>query len=134
MDGHGNVLLIREGESFWGLPKGHIEHGESRLEAAQREIGEEAGVAQLKLITELGTYTRHPYNRGLGAPDELKHITLFLFMASTTELGSNQEGNEIAWVELEKVGDLLTHDEDRKFFNRSVGRIRELLVYAREVT
>ncbi len=37
------VCLVRAGR-YWGLPKGHIERGESAEQAALREISEECGV------------------------------------------------------------------------------------------
>jgi 8-oxo-dGTP pyrophosphatase MutT (NUDIX family) len=36
------------------LPKGHIEPGESRAQAALREVGEEAGLSNLELLADLG--------------------------------------------------------------------------------
>lgn len=40
----GMVLLIRHKNGTWVFPKGHIEPGESKAEAAVREVEEEAGV------------------------------------------------------------------------------------------
>jgi 8-oxo-dGTP pyrophosphatase MutT (NUDIX family) len=36
------------------LPKGHIEPGESREQAALREVGEEAGLSGLEILADLG--------------------------------------------------------------------------------
>ncbi len=38
------ILVIQHPEGHWGFPKGHIEFGESKLEAAIRELREETGV------------------------------------------------------------------------------------------
>jgi len=40
----GDVLLIRHRNGSWVFPKGHIESGESKVDAAVREVEEEAGV------------------------------------------------------------------------------------------
>lgn len=40
----GDVLLIRHRNGSWVFPKGHIEAGESKVDAAVREVEEEAGV------------------------------------------------------------------------------------------
>jgi 8-oxo-dGTP diphosphatase len=45
----GSVLLakragVRYGEGLWGLPGGHVENGESLIDAAVRELREEVGV------------------------------------------------------------------------------------------
>ena len=48
-DPEGRVALIRTtsraGTVVWGLPKGHLKRGERDLEAAQREVEEETGLA-----------------------------------------------------------------------------------------
>ena len=53
-----HVLLIgslRNGR--WGIPKGHIEPGETSREAAQREAFEEAGIEGVALERAVGTYS-----------------------------------------------------------------------------
>ena len=42
-------LLIRDSYRNWGLPKGHLEEGEERADAALREVGEETGLTDLVL-------------------------------------------------------------------------------------
>jgi len=40
-------LLIRDSYDNWGFPKGHLEPGEERPDAARREVAEETGLADL---------------------------------------------------------------------------------------
>ncbi|HVO36219.1 MAG TPA: NUDIX hydrolase [Gemmatimonadales bacterium] len=40
-------LLIRDSYRNWGFPKGHVEPGEERADAARREVAEETGLADL---------------------------------------------------------------------------------------
>jgi 8-oxo-dGTP pyrophosphatase MutT (NUDIX family) len=44
-----SVLLIRDGHGNWGLPKGHLEAGETPEVAAIREVQEETGLYELRL-------------------------------------------------------------------------------------
>lgn len=49
------VLLIRDSYGHWGLPKGHLEQGETAAAAAARETTEETGLADLILHANLET-------------------------------------------------------------------------------
>lgn len=40
-------LVIRDSYRNWGFPKGHVEEGESEVDAARREAGEETGLDHL---------------------------------------------------------------------------------------
>ena len=118
VNAEGRVLLVSQFGTSWSLPKGHMEEGESPLEAARREIHEETGVSQLELIRPLGTYTRHRLGRdGDEERTELKTIHLFLFRTDATVLAPIDADNpEARWVERETVAGLLTHAKDREFF------------------
>jgi ADP-ribose pyrophosphatase YjhB (NUDIX family) len=114
----GHVLLVSQFGTSWSLPKGHLEEGETPLQAAHREIREETGVTRLEFVRPLGSYTRHRLGRDGGEdPSELKTIHLFLFRTDATELAPLDADNpEARWVEREKVAGLLTHAKDREFF------------------
>lgn len=48
------ILLIQDSKNRWTIPKGHIEPGETAKQTAIREIGEEAGLKNIDVITWLG--------------------------------------------------------------------------------
>lgn len=50
-----DFLLIRDPYNNWGLPKGHVEGGETAAEAALREVAEETGLIELSVVTQLPT-------------------------------------------------------------------------------
>ena len=114
----GRVLVVNQHGTSWSLPKGHLDPGESSLEAARREIYEESGIRELELVRELGTYER--YKIGVHGGDdrsELKVITMFLFRTSEKVLRPMDPDNpEARWVERAKVASLLTHERDKQFF------------------
>lgn len=49
-----DILLIQDSKGRWTIPKGHIEPGETAKQTAIREIGEEAGLFHIKVLTWLG--------------------------------------------------------------------------------
>jgi len=115
-DGH--VLLVNQRGTSWSFPKGHVDCGEEPLEAAIREIREEAGVLELKLISTLGAYGR--YKIGLNKDEdkgEWKVLLFFLFKTKQMELKPQDPHNpEARWVEVDKVEALLTHPKDKGFY------------------
>ena len=118
INAEGHVLLVSQHGTSWSLPKGHLEEGETPLEAARREIHEETGVSQLELVRPLGSYTRHRLGADGGEDrSELKTIHLFHFKTDETKLVPQDSDNpEARWVEPERVTGLLTHAKDKEFF------------------
>ena len=56
-DKGGLFLTYKKARSEWSLPKGGIKKGESRLEAALREVKEETGYQNIEPIKEAPTHT-----------------------------------------------------------------------------
>lgn len=121
----GRVLVVNQRGTSWSLPKGHVEVGESDLEAAKREIFEESGIGQLELVRELGSYQRHKIGKyGGDDTSELKTIVLFLFKTNEEIIKPiDPENPEGRWVEKENVAELLTHQKDKEFFSGIVNSI-----------
>lgn len=55
------VLLIKNKKNEYWIPKGHIEPGETNLDAAIREIEEEVGINK-KMLTHIGPCQVHSYS------------------------------------------------------------------------
>ncbi|MBI2106871.1 NUDIX hydrolase [Candidatus Woesearchaeota archaeon] len=95
-----------------------MEINEDKIQAAKREIYEEAGIKKLKLIKELGSYKR--YKMDLNNEDdksELKTIFMFLFETNEEKLKPIDPRNPKArWVDKKDVANLLTHKKDKEFF------------------
>lgn len=122
----GKVLLVQEYGYYWGLPRGHIENGEGSLDAAVREIYEEAGISDLHLVKELGAYERYRFDKnGNENYSELKHITIFLFATEQEEIEIHDTNITTAeWVDADKVAERFIYYKDRDFYNKCVEEIR----------
>ena len=57
-------LLIRDSYDKWGLPKGHLEEGESPAAAALREAREEVGLQDLRVVGPIRIIDWHFRARG----------------------------------------------------------------------
>ena len=117
----GRILVVSQHGTSWSLPKGHIEAGEDPLAAARREIHEEAGIKELELVRELGSYARYKLS-STGGEDhsELKTIHMFIFRTSEVMLRPIDPDNpEALWVDRTGVAELLTHPKDREFYERA---------------
>ena len=118
--GPGNkILVVNQNGNSWSLPKGHLDSGEDAEQAAVREIYEEAGIQDVKVIEELGQYERARIGKdGIGeVPDQPKHITIFLCVTNQENLKPIDPENPAAeWLSVQEVSDRLTHPKDKEFF------------------
>jgi len=95
------------------LPKGHVEPGETSLEAALREIYEETGIRVGVPLKQFPEYQRSS-GRGNG---EVKTITMFLFaIEGEPPLNPVDSTNfDARWLDLADAAQSLTYPEDRIF-------------------
>lgn len=102
----GEVLFIfRNGK--WDLPKGGIEKGESIEEAALREVEEETGVNELKIVQKLQK-TYHVFKRN--GTYKLKVTHWFEMKTGYTGklTGQENEGIEkVAWLQPDEIKEAL---------------------------
>lgn len=70
------VLLMRDRKGNWTFPKGLIEGGEDASRTALREIQEELGLSQLRLLEKLNTIQYYYQREGLIN----KTVYYFLFL------------------------------------------------------
>jgi 8-oxo-dGTP pyrophosphatase MutT (NUDIX family) len=105
----------RRGRLLWSLPKGHIESGESALDAAVREVEEETGIRS-RVIAPLGVI-----DFWFIAEDRRVHKTVhhYLLEAAGGELSDDDiEVDKVAWVPLAEVTERLAYPDERRLLER----------------
>ncbi len=102
------------------LPKGHPDDGESPLEAAAREVREEAGVSG-ELVEKLGD-VRYWYQRS--GRRILKVVSFYLFEYREGDVADHDdEIEEARWVPLEEAPRALTYRGEREMVKRAIARL-----------
>jgi len=89
------------GARVLALPKGHIDPGETALEAAEREVREEAGVVA-EPVCELGE-ARYWYKRDGRTIPKSVCFYLFTYLSGDTS-DHDEEVEEARWMKLSSSG------------------------------
>lgn len=105
-------LLIRDPYQNWGLPKGHVEKGETSEQAALREVAEETGIVRLELRGALGTIDWF-FREGPDLIHKYCHFYLMETDAETTRPQLEEGISECVWLPLPDALTTLTYDNAR---------------------
>ena len=113
-----HFLLIRDPYGRWGLPKGHLEDGESAEEAAAREVREETGLDEVVLGPALGTIDWYFSLRG-----EVIHKFCDYFLMTSNEGVPDPEVKEgiteCVWLPVEKAIQTVAYDNARQVVRKA---------------
>jgi len=108
-----------DGSKVLALPKGHPDGDESPLDAAVREVREEAGV-EGRFLEELGD-VRYSYQRK-GRRIQ-KVVVFFLLEYVSGDVADHDHEVEIArWMPLEEAAATLTYAGEREMVARALSR------------
>jgi 8-oxo-dGTP pyrophosphatase MutT (NUDIX family) len=110
-----------DGSKVLALPKGHPEEGESPVDAALREVREEAGV-DARLIEPLGD-VRYWYTRD--GRRVAKIVSFFLLEYVSGEVEDHDfEVEQARWMALEDAARELSYAGEREMAARALSRTR----------
>ena len=123
----GRALLIRKRQPpEVRIPKGHVEPGEERALAALREVAEETGYADLRILADLGEQ-RTAFDRG--DRHMVRDESCFLLAMVTERQVPRTEHDasrfEPIWVPLDSAVSLLTFASEQEFARRAVAWVAE---------
>ncbi|MCX5716063.1 MAG: NUDIX hydrolase [Candidatus Omnitrophica bacterium] len=119
------ILLIKDSYGRWTWPKGHIENGETPPQAAEREIGEETGLKDIKLVEGLDKI-QYSFGRGRGRIS--KTVYLYLFEATGIENLKALKGEieSAEWFSPEEALERIEYKGAKEVLKRAVDRFREI--------
>jgi 8-oxo-dGTP diphosphatase len=111
------VRRAPDGSHVLGLPKGHIDPGESELAAAVREVREETGVVA-EPVCDLGE-VRYWYRRGGRRISKSVAFFLLRYVSGDTS-EHDEEVLEARWVDLRSALGELTYEGEREMIARAI--------------
>jgi ADP-ribose pyrophosphatase YjhB (NUDIX family) len=107
----GKILMLLSPDRGWEIPGGQVEEGESLTDALKREVKEETGmdieVGNLKAV--YSNITKRVQPDGINSIGSIVNFG-FTGKAISGELTTSEESLEVAWVDREKVLDLIGKD------------------------
>ena len=112
------------GHLVWGIPKGHVESGESMADTAVREVREETGL-DAAIDAPLGDiaywYARHD---GDGTVRIHKRVRFFLMRHVGGKFTDrDQEMDEVRWFDLPTAIETVAFTNERELVERAAERL-----------
>jgi 8-oxo-dGTP pyrophosphatase MutT (NUDIX family) len=111
-----------DGTRVLALPKGHVDPGETAMQAAEREVREETGIVA-EPVCELGE-ARYWYRRDgrtIG-----KSVSFYLFKYLGGDIADHDdEVEEVRWIGLREAKTALTHTAEREMVGLALARLQD---------
>lgn len=130
----GAVLLISEKEPLylllkantgkhWDFPKGHVEHDENNETTAAREIAEETGITDVKILPDFKE-TIHYFFK-LDGQLISKEVIFFIALTKTREVKLSHEHTEYEWLNYEEALKRITFKNNKDILTKAHSYVKK---------
>jgi 8-oxo-dGTP pyrophosphatase MutT (NUDIX family) len=104
----------RGGKLEWCIPKGHLEPGESKEQAAVREVFEETGL--VASVTDYLGEVNYQFNQSGKSVTKTVHVYLMEHVSGDLSMAHDphHEASELAWVKISDLIARLSHGNEKK--------------------
>ena len=115
----GKFLLLKHpsAKGHWSLPKGHVEKGESEEETLRREVKEETGLSDLRLMQGFREEIGYVFRDGPTLVN--KSVVFYLAETKQDKVRLSKEHSAFAWLGLEAALERLTFENDRNVLRKA---------------
>lgn len=118
----------------WGFAKGHVEKGETEVETAKREVAEETGIKDLKIIPGFKELEKYFFKKSYGlkgqarkkAPWVFKLVIFFVAETKTKEIKISDEHIGFVWLPIEEAIKKTTFKNSKELLKKANNFIRLL--------
>ncbi len=120
------ILMIQDHKGRWTIPKGHVEKGEKLEETAIREIGEETGLTEIKIMDRLDNIYFFYRRQG-----KLIFMTTSVFLVEALrnsddlKRGDSEGIIDVKWFGVEEALSLIEYKDTEKLFRLGLAKLEK---------
>lgn len=128
-DSNIKYLLLHYESGHWDFPKGHVEEGESEIETLKREVAEETGIKDAKVIPGFKKEIKYFYKaKGEereerekdGRPiDVIKRVIYYIAETGTKEVKISFEHTGFEWLAFPEALKRITYKNSKEVLKES---------------
>jgi len=100
-------ILVMKRDGVWDLPKGKIEKDEKKKEAALREVEEECGISEIKIVNKIGV-SYHTYENSKSWVLKVTYWYKMKYAGTEVPIPQTEEGiSEIIWTNEAELNEII---------------------------
>ena len=111
------LLHYRHGRGYWDFSKGHLEKNETEKQAAIRELKEEAGITDIKLIDSFKEKLSYHFMNG--NEKSFKEVTYFLAETNSSKVTISEEHVGFLWADYEKAMEMIMFENTKEILKKA---------------
>ncbi|MBN1494829.1 NUDIX domain-containing protein [Candidatus Peregrinibacteria bacterium] len=122
------ILLLHYPEGHWDLPKGHIEEGEDEIKTALRELEEETGLKNIKILKGFKESIHYFFTRKKAHEKELvsKTVVFFLVKSHDRKIKISDEHQDFIWLPFDEAVKKITFKNVKEIVMKAKKHIDKL--------
>ncbi|MCD6429338.1 NUDIX domain-containing protein [bacterium] len=104
-------------KDYWDFPKGHIEQGEEELDTVRREVEEETGLEDIKIIPGFKDSIKYFFQKE--GKTIFKIVVFYLAQTNTKDVRISPEHIGYTWLPFKKAEELVTFKNTKEVLKKA---------------